>query len=50
MRKIGLVEGRSSNNSRKQSAAQVSRNLAEEVDSTGLACSVDSRKIKLGSD
>jgi len=50
MCKIGSVEGSSSNNPRKQSAAQASRNLAEEVDSTGLAYSVDSGKIKLGSD
>jgi hypothetical protein len=50
MDKIGSVEGSSSDSPRKQRAVQASRNLAEAVDSTGLACSVDLGKIKLGSD
>ena len=50
MGKIGSLEGSSLDSPREQSAAQASRDLAEGVDSTGLACSVDSWKIKLGSD
>lgn len=50
MGKIGSLEGSSSDSPRKQPAAQASRNLAEAMDSTGLACSVNLGKIKLGSD
>lgn len=50
MGKVGSLEGGSLNSPRRQPAAQTSRNLAEAAYSTGLACSVDLGKIKLGSD
>ena len=42
MGKIGSLEGSSLDSPSKQAAAQASRDLAEGLDSAGLACFVDS--------